>query len=785
MRLTEREYELGELASRAAAARAGRGGAVLVSGESGAGKTAFVEAFLDRHTEGEQVLWGACDPLSTPRPLGPLHDLADRFDDATRALLRGGDQSYDIFAAVFGALRPQPSILIVDDLHWADQGTIDLFRFLLRRVARTPLLLIGIARDDEVGAAHPLRGLLGDIARSAHACTLTVPPLSLDAVTTLIADRPVDPRRLHEVTGGNAFFVCEMLDHRTDELPATVRDAILARTAGLDTAAWDLLHLLSCAPGAIADHLLIDLGVTLPALRALDDAGLIKRNDRGVAFRHDLCRLAVTSVIPPGAEPGLHRRFIHAHYAAARPDPAVITHHAVGAGDSDLIAEAAAAAGRAGARSGAHTQAAEFFRLALDQHQLPPETEAELLELLAAEYYLTDRLDDAITACRTAMRLREAMNAPVAVSADHHALAVYQWYNSNRELADEHVSAAISALDGAAADPATLTQVGHAFALQAYLAVQSTRLEAATALLARAREIATAAADPLLLVRVGIVENIHAVVSGRTVARTELLHTLATGPRHIDEIYSSGYTNLSYFDVEQRRLGPAAELLEVCLPLMVEHDLPVCHVVQLGSRGRLKLLTGDWPGALADADAVLEAAGAPLARGWPLLIRAVVALRRDGDDAGEIDRAWQLAGSYGEPVRMLPVAAAIVERIWLTGAADDRLGRCRDLLDTAPAHGLEWARGELAMWLRRIGEPVTADAVAEPYRLLAAGQFERAAAAFTDLGTPYDVALALAESGDTASVRRGLDILDELGAAAVAAKVRFDLRAGGARGVPA
>ncbi|MFE6858417.1 AAA family ATPase [Nocardia sp. NPDC057668] len=486
MRLTEREYELGELASRAAAARAGRGGAVLVSGESGAGKTAFVEAFLDRHTEGEQVLWGACDPLSTPRPLGPLHDLADRFDDATRALLRGGDQSYDIFAAVFGALRPQPSILIVDDLHWADQGTIDLFRFLLRRVARTPLLLIGIARDDEVGAAHPLRGLLGDIARSAHACTLTVPPLSLDAVTTLIADRPVDPRRLHEVTGGNAFFVCEMLDHRTDELPATVRDAILARTAGLDTAAWDLLHLLSCAPGAIADHLLIDLGVTLPALRALDDAGLIKRNDRGVAFRHDLCRLAVTSVIPPGAEPGLHRRFIHAHYAAARPDPAVITHHAVGAGDSDLIAEAAAAAGRAGARSGAHTQAAEFFRLALDQHQLPPETEAELLELLAAEYYLTDRLDDAITACRTAMRLREAMNAPVAVSADHHALAVYQWYNSNRELADEHVSAAISALDGAAADLATLTQVGHAFALQAYLAVQSTRLEAATALLARA-----------------------------------------------------------------------------------------------------------------------------------------------------------------------------------------------------------------------------------------------------------------------------------------------------------
>ncbi|MGX1805960.1 helix-turn-helix domain-containing protein [Nocardia sp. NPDC055321] len=218
---------------------------------------------------------------------------------------------------------------------------------------------------------------------------------------------------------------------------------------------------------------------------------------------------------------------------------------------------------------------------------------------------------------------------------------------------------------------------------------------------------------------------------------------------------------------------------------MIEHDLPVCHVVQLGSRGRLKLLTGDWQGALADADAVLDTAGAPLARGWPLLIRAVVALRRDGDDGGGIDRAWQLACGYGEPVRMLPVAAAIVERVWLTGVPDERLPLCRELLDTAPALGLEWARGELAMWLRRVGEQVTADAVAEPYRLLAAGHHERAAAAFTELGTPYDAALALAGSGETASVRAGLDILDGLGATAVAAKVRYDLRANGARGVPA
>ncbi|WP_067829883.1 ATP-binding protein [Nocardia inohanensis] len=778
--LTEREIELEELTTRADRARAGQGGAVLVRGESGAGKTAFVETFAERR--GERVLWGACDPLSTPRPLGPLHDLAEHFDDTTRALLRDGDQSYDIFTAVFDALRAQPSVLVVDDLHWADQGTIDLFRFLLRRISRTDLLLIGIARDDEVGVTHPLRGLLGDIARSPHARTLTVPPLSVAAVTALAGDRPVDPHRLHRLTGGNAFFVCEMLDHHTDELPGTVRDAILARTAGLTVAAWDLLNLLTCAPGAIADHLLTGLGVTLPALRALDDAKLIKRNERGVTFRHDLCRLAVAGVIPPGAEPSLHRRFIAAHRAAGQPDPAVLTHHALGAGDRELITRAAAAAGRVSARSGAHTQAAEFFRLALDQHRLPPETEAELLELLAAEYYLTDRLDDAITVCRKAMRLRAEMDARPAVSADHHDLAVYQWYNSNRAAADDHAAAAVLAASDA---PGSRTQAGHAFALQAFLAVHASQLETATRLLDRAREIARTAADPLLHVRIELITGYCTILGGQPVAREGILEILSAGPQHIDEIYSSGYTNLSFLDVEQRRLGAATELLDTCLPLMIEHDLPVCHVVQLGSRSRLKLLTGDWPGALADADAVLESPSAPLARGWPLLIRALIALRGKGDDDGGIDRAWQLACRYREPIRMLPVAAAIVERVWLTGGTDARLDQCRSLLDSVPTLGLEWARGELTTWLRRIGDRIDDELVAEPYRLLAAGQYPAAATAFDALGTPYDAALARVDSGEIVLVRTALDTLDRLGADAVAAKVRYDLRANGVRDIPA
>ena len=764
---------------------------LIVSGESGAGKTSFVETFVDRWVRDERVLWGACDPLPTPRPLGPVHDFAHRLAPATQTVLAESDQPYDIFAAVYDDLRTAPSVLVLDDLHWADQGTIDLLRFVLRRVSQTRSLAVGIVRDDEVGVSHPLRALLGDAARSTRAGSLPLPPLSLHGVERLVGESAVDPVWLHRVTGGNAFFVCEMLEHQhasaSDmDLPTTVRDAVLARTSDLDAAAWDALNLLTCSPGAVPDRLLADLGVTLPALRALSDAGLIRRSSRGVAFRHDLCRMAISSVIPPGAEAGLHRRLLDAYEATSHVDPAVLTHHALGAGDVERMRRAAYDAGVAAARSGAHTQAAEFFTTALESGAaLDAHNEAELLELLAWEFYLIDRLDDAITSCRRAMRIRQELGESAAVSADHHSLSVYQWYNANRDLAEGHAAEAITVLDAETDDAEQLVQLGHAFAMQAYLAVQSTDLDRADTFISRAREIADRTGDSALTIRVRLIENYGVVLNGDDSGREEILSILDAAPKHIDELYSGGWSNITYFDVEQRRLDVAADLLDISIPLMHEHDLPICRVWQLGSRARLQLMVGEWDDATADADLVLDGPSAPLARTWPSLIRALVALRRNGGGADCLDDAWQLACRFGEPIRMLPVAAAIVERCWTTGASDERISQCRALLTDGPVAGLEWSRGELAVWLRRFGETVDAVGVADPYRSLLDGAHEAAADEFHRLSMPYDAALALVDSGDSAHAARALDILDRLGADAVAAKVRRDLRARGISVVPA
>ncbi len=787
--LADRDHQLGEIIARADDARAGRGGLVFVSGESGAGKTSFVEAFVDRWVKDERVLWGACDPLPTPRPLGPIHDLANRLALATQTVLAESEVPYDIFDAVYDDLRTAPSVLVLDDLQWADQGTIDLLRFVLRRVAQTRSLAVGIVRDDEVGVGHPLRVLLGDAARSTRACTLPLPPLSVDAVGQLVGEGAVDPEWLHRVTGGNAFFVCEMLEHRhgpDTDLPTTIRDAVLARTSDLDPAAWDALNLLTCSPGAVPDRLLTDLGVTLPALRALSDAGLTRRIARGVAFRHDLCRMAVSSVIPPGAEAGLHRRLLDAYEATSGVDPAVLTHHALGAGDVERIRRAAYDAGAVAARTGAHTQAAEFFTIALDHGGASTaDDEADLLELMAWEFYLIDKLPDAISACQRAMRIREELGQSAAVSANHHALSVYQWYSANRQLAERHAVEAMTVLDDDPDDVKELVALGHAFAMQAYLAGHASRLDVAATLISRAHEIADRTGDSELTVRVRLIENYGVVLMGDDSGREAILSILHAGPKHVDELHSGGWSCITYFDVEQRRLDSAAELLEVSIPLMLEHDLPICRVWQMGSRARMHLMMGDWDDASADAGRVLDAPSAPLARTWPLLIQALVALRKSGDGTDSLDEAWQLACRFGEPIRMLPVAAGIVEWNWLTASCDERLTQCRKLLVDSPVAGLEWSRGELAVWLRRIGETVDAAGVAEPYRLVLDGAYEAAADEFHRLSMPYDAALALLDSADPVLAVRALDILDRLGADAVAAKVRRDLRAGGQSVVPA
>jgi len=191
MELLERDPALRELDATLAAATHGEGRIALVSGEAGIGKTALVTRFTE-NTGATPVLWGTCDALSTPRPLGPLHDIAAHTRSSLADLLASGADRGVLFSTVLAELQARAAITVFEDVHWADEATLDLLRFLGRRIARTLTLLVLTYRDDEVGPSHPLRTLLGDLASSSPVVRVPLAPLSEPAVRTLVGDRTVD-----------------------------------------------------------------------------------------------------------------------------------------------------------------------------------------------------------------------------------------------------------------------------------------------------------------------------------------------------------------------------------------------------------------------------------------------------------------------------------------------------------------------------------------------------------------------------------------------------------------
>ena len=143
--LVERTAVLAQLDGALAEARAGSGAIVLLGGDAGVGKTSVARAFVERGGPALRVLWGSCEPLATPEPLGPFHDMAP-----LRPLLSTGLQRVELLRSLLDTLRSTPTtVMVVDDAHWADDATLDALRFLGRRIRTTPGVLVVTFREDE------------------------------------------------------------------------------------------------------------------------------------------------------------------------------------------------------------------------------------------------------------------------------------------------------------------------------------------------------------------------------------------------------------------------------------------------------------------------------------------------------------------------------------------------------------------------------------------------------------------------------------------------------------
>jgi DNA-binding CsgD family transcriptional regulator len=782
--LLEREHELGVLQTTITTAVSGTGSGVALSGDSGTGKsTLLAAAVADAGTA--RVLRGACDPLSTPRPLGPLRDVAPDLG-LGRLHLDDGAPLAQLCDEVFDALRTEPTVLVVEDLHWVDAASAEVLRFLGRRLDGVPVALLVSYRPHETGAGHVARPLLGDFARLDGLTTLELGPLSVAAVADLVTGTPLDADSVHALTGGNPFFVTEVAKDPDRPLPSSVRDAVLARAADVSAEDFEVLQLVATAPDRLDDRVLPALDVDLPTLRRLDTTGLLTRTRGGLAFRHELARQAVESTIPPGGGASLHARLLGALETIDLPEPAVLTHHALAAHDAARTTLHAQAAGAEAIRAASHSEAAAFFQIALDHlaEDAPDAERARLLQNLSFEQYMISRLDEAIANIRATFPIWERVGDVAGLADAHQTCATYEYYNARRHEAEAQADAAA---DIAGHAGATLAY-GAARAARGFMAYMRSDTDLALSCVEEVDRTPGTLPGPLSL-KNDMVRDLSDLIRGQEDARGRVADLIDNARSHRwDELASTGYSQLANLDVEHRRLRSAEHVLEASLPFTVDRDIPICRHWQTGVRARLHFFQGRWNAAAEDAERVLDEKGMPIARLWPHLVAALVPMRSGTPEATpHLDEAWALAGQIDEPLRVLPVLSALAERMWMSGHPDPRVTEdaVRELERLTGAPGSDWAIGELGTWLLRLGlvEKLPAP-VAEPFRLAGEGRYDEAAARWHALGEPFAEAMTLGDASDPGLRVRGIELLDRLGAIGTADRRRIELRTEGVAQVP-
>ena len=777
--LLERGSSLAVLQEALDEALSGCGRLVLVGGEAGVGKTALVRAFCADLPNRAQLLEGACDALFTPRPLGPLADVAERAGEPLSGLVAAGARPHEVFSALLAELQTRRTVLVLEDLHWADDATLDVLRLLGRRLESVATLVIATYRDDELGETAPLRVVLGGLAAAPGVSRITLEPLSLAAVQRLAVPSDIDSVELHRSTAGNPFFVTEVLAAGGDTLPATVRDAVLARAAPLTVAERRVLDAVAAIPGEAEVALLEAIAPgDLPHLSGCLASGMLEGGATAVAFRHELARLAVRDATPPDRRRALARAVLLTLERAPRVDHARAAHHAVEAGDDEAVLLHAPLAGAHAAALGAHREAAAHYAAALRVAASLPTTErAALYERLAYECYLTGQIDDALVARRQALECYRHTRDTRREGDQQRWISRLSWFIGRNGDAEEAAAAAVSVLDQLPPGP----ELAMALSNIAHLRMLSDDIDEAVDWGERAIELAEMLGEDETVIHA--LNNVGSAeaIGGRGTERLErsLELALAAGA---EEHVARGYTNLGGIAVRMLDLDRADRFLDDGIAYTIERDLDSWRLYMGGWRARSALYRDDWQLAAMHASAVLaDPSTPPASQILPLVVLGLLRARRgDPDVWAALDRALELARRTGESQRLAPVAAARAEAAFLAGTPSRVLDEAR-LLDPAQLRD-RWAAGELAVWITRAGaDPGVVEDVPDPYRLELADRADAAAAWWRERGCTYDAALARCAADDPELLERAHDDLIRLAARPAASIFARRLREAGAR----
>ncbi len=770
-RLLERDAQFAALEGLLTTVRRSRRGRlVIVHGEAGIGKTALVNRFCDQHRQNLRLLWGACCPLFTPRPLGPLRDVADAVGGALHDVVaRTGTKPYDVATALFAELGvAAPTALVLEDLHWADEATLDVVRLLGRRVTELPALVLVTYRDDELDVDHPLRRVLGELVTLPATSQQPLEPLSTSAVCRLAAADGRDGVRIHAVTGGNPLFVAEVLASPGDDVPETILHAVLGRAGRLDHQARALLEAIAVAPPRVEPWLLSAMaGSAADRLDACLASGLVAADSSGIAFRHELARRAIESTIPPHRRTMLHQRALDAlsSHPEDRHDLPRLVHHADAAGRVDDVLRIGRGAARQAAERSAHREAAAYYaRVLRHGDRLEPLVHAAVLEQYAHACFRTDKGSEAIAAMEQAARLHRRLGDGRAEGNALRALSGFLWSPGRTVQAMASARRAVRLLEQ---QPAS-ADLGMACNAVGRLALHSEDIARVLQWSGRARDIAETIGDVLIDVQARTNLATIAGLAGDSTARAQFDDCLRTADaaglrEEVSHVllmravcalrrhdYDTAIYSLARAETLSRDLG---------------HERTLFSVRAYQSVAALDV--GDWCRAAEFADLVIRhPRTSTIPRILALTVSALIAGRTGSDDPlPALDEATELAAPTGELERLVPPALARAEIAWTRGRRAAVVEATDEVYRLALERRATWMVGPLSSWRLRAGVRTDLpDGVAEPYLLQASGRHRDAARWWSSRRCGYAAALSLLDADDVDSVEQAIRLLRGLGA---------------------
>lgn len=782
--LLERDAALDALRTALGAARRTCGSVALISGEPGIGKTALLERFTDETAGDVQVLIGICDDLTTPRPLGPFRDLTGMPDGPLADLVDALGEPGTFTRRLVDALRaaPAPTVLALEDVHWADEATIDAITVLGRRLSDLPVLLVLTCRFGELDANHPLRRSLDAVQRSSM-LHVELAPLSRTAVEQLAGD---DADHVFAVTGGNPFFVAELLASDGTP-PPSLANAVLGRAARLHAGTRHLLELIAMVPGRMRIEVLERLEPDwTSAAEPAERRGLILSDASHVRFRHELSRTAIRSSVAPGRRHDLHRRILDV-LLELEGDAAEIVHHAEAAGATDVVADHARAAAQQAAAVGSNREACAHYRRAIRSiDRLALDRRAPLLETAAESAHRTGDIEAARAWAAAAIEVGAATDDQAVVGRCRGLRAQFSWFAGDGEAAWRDACASIHSLEQTQAS----LDLARAYARAAEFSMLSSR--AADTFEWGRRAIQLGAGDPAVQARVlTSMGAMRLQLDPDDV--TPLLDAIAYAGDHGQHEHAAtalialGYLELHWVRPERSRL-PVEHARRHVRAHELDHMAPFLDALLAW----LRLRAGDWQAAetLVASPSDTSSVAALQAR----LVRTELAVRRGDTDAEErLRRLGDDVARTGELIRIAPVFDLRAEWAFLHDRPPpvDHLTSIRTVVgEHGFTHGI-WS-GRLAAAAIRCGIepdwfPTGTDPVDDgrpapaPHAAILAGDLARAATAFGEVGWTYDRALVLLELGTEPALQEALATARTLGAAPLERRAVDRLRSAGHR----